>query len=366
MHRCDFQLAVDKGFRCKHVPEADARLCVFHLPKPSHLEKQELVSSNRIRAEQLEISFKSKLRDLMAQTEADANAVAYDFRGFQFPSFSFERKRFLKKAYFHQATFQDVDFSSAVCCQEVRFVSSNFKGEVVFAGAQFLADVNFAGAHFGHEADFRLANFHELTLFSWATFSETGDFHWATFNKEAIFEVVTVLKELRVIGHADQRCFEGACNFRFLRLSKDAAVTLERVNLEHATFLDTDLERFSLRDVNWHRTPSRLGRLMPRQSLSDEFNFPKEVNMTEADYEKVAENYRQLVLNYERKRDYDTAEDFHIGEMEMRRKKRGAHIQNKGLRKLREWTNSYGFYRALSNYGTSYVQAFLVLLAFLC
>ena len=39
--------------------------------------------------------------------------------------------------------------------------------------------------------------------------------------------------------------------------------------------------------------------------------------------DEIAENYRQLVLNYEHKRDYDTAEDFHVGEMEMRRKKKG-------------------------------------------
>ena len=58
------------------------------------------------------------------------------------------------------------------------------------------------------------------------------------------------------------------------------------------------------------------------------------------------------MLNYERKRDYETAESFHIGEMEMRRKKRGR-------------LNVYSFYRLLSNYGTSYWQGFNILVLML-
>ena len=137
-----------------------------------------------------------------------------------------------------------------------------------------------------------------------------------------------------------------------------------KANLEQASFLDTNLEQIHFRDVEWPRK----GR---RKVLWDE--FPHEGG--ELDYEKVAENYRQLVLNYEAKRDFDTAEDFHIGEMEMRRKKIRKQAEDKaaeakwlGMKLLwRCWgaINGYSIYKFLSNYGTSYLRGFVVLLVWL-
>jgi len=94
--------------------------------------------------------------------------------------------------------------------------------------------------------------------------------------------------------------------------------------------------------------------------------FHRNAAGNDRDYEKIAENYRQLVLNYEACRDYDTAESFHIGEMEMRRKKKAANIKNLRLRRIRKWLNSYGVYRVLSNYGTSWLQALTLLMALFC
>jgi hypothetical protein len=102
-----------------------------------------------------------------------------------------------------------------------------------------------------------------------------------------------------------------------------------------------------------------------------------------ASAEVIGENYRQLVLNYEKRRDYDTAEDFHIGEMEARRRKQLAILnvlgrkiaqrlgktEQEGVRyadrvqSALSWLNGYGLYGLLSRYGTSYWQAFLVLIA---
>ncbi|MCE5271312.1 hypothetical protein LLH00_08500, partial [bacterium] len=95
-----------------------------------------------------------------------------------------------------------------------------------------------------------------------------------------------------------------------------------------------------------------------KNSESAETNAPKE----EIDYTKIAENYSQLVINYERKRDFPSAEQFHIGEMECRRKQKGEKVKSPFWRKLREWCNEYNLYRILNNYGTSYWQAFWVLL----
>jgi hypothetical protein len=126
------------------------------------------------------------------------------------------------------------------------------------------------------------------------------------------------------------------------------------------SYLNTNLERIRFRDVKW---PSK-GR---RQALWDEFHYEG----WQPDYEKVAENYRQLVINYKAKRDFDTAEDFHIGEMEMRRKKKRKEAEDEaakakwlGMKMLwRCWgvINGYSIYKFLSNFGTSYVRGLLVL-----
>jgi hypothetical protein len=161
--------------------------------------------------------------------------------------------------------------------------------------------------------------------------------------------------------------FKGECLFMRVTLDEKAEVVFEKTNLRQASFLDTNLERIHFRGAEWPRT-----RKGGRQVLWDESLLHKG---EQPDYEKVAENYRQLVLNYEAKRDFDTAEDFHIGEMEMRRKKKGKKAEDKAAKAdsrgmkllwrwwgtIREWTNGYSIYKLLSNYGTSYLQGLLVL-----
>lgn len=47
--------------------------------------------------------------------------------------------------------------------------------------------------------------------------------------------------------------------------------------------------------------------------------------------------------------------------MEIRRKKKGAGKKSKINRTIKEWLNTYNLYRLLSNYGTNYWQAFIIL-----
>jgi len=84
------------------------------------------------------------------------------------------------------------------------------------------------------------------------------------------------------------------------------------------------------------------------------------IDESEKDYEKIAENYRQLVLNYEKKHDYDTAENFHFGEMHMRRKAKEA---TRRWWIPTRWVNGHSIYWLSSAYGTSYRRALLILIA---
>jgi hypothetical protein len=198
-----------------------------------------------------------------------------------------------------------------------------------------------------YNARFFRAHFKQTAIFSQTTFNEGVDFLGTNFSKDAYF-----------VGDNIHKCFEERCSFKGIKLDKDAELVFERVCLERATFLDANLERITFRDVDWHRASSRW--MTRKQALSDEFEMLNGDELNKSIYEKISENYSQLVLNYEKRRDYNSAENFHIGEMELLRKKKCIEIKSNWWRKFRGGVNAYGVYRLSSNYGTSYVQAFIV------
>lgn len=249
----------------------------------------------------------------------------------------FSEALFGAKASFSCSMFQNgANFSKTVFKGDTSFYNTPIDGLADFSEATFLADTSFINTHFLGIAKFFLSSFQGNAYFS------SG-----VFNNEAYF-----------VGNSSTRCFYRECDLRRRRFSN--VVVFENVDLGMARLQDTDLERVIFRDVQWHRPKTLLRR---RQALWDEFR-PLEKEQ-ERQYERIAEIYRQLVLNYEKKRDYDSAEDFHIGEMEMRRKLKAARIRSRWLRQTREWVNAHGIYKLSSNYGTSYIQALIVLVLLL-
>ena len=93
--------------------------------------------------------------------------------------------------------------------------------------------------------------------------------------------------------------------------------------------------------------------------LWDEKQLPSNVSDIHQ-LEAVAANYRKLVLCHDRNRDFESSEDFHIGEMEVRRLAAATRFPRK-LRRIGKHLNSYAIYRYLSAYGSSYWQALAVI-----
>jgi uncharacterized protein YjbI with pentapeptide repeats len=321
-----------------------------------------------------------------------------NFRGATFGGVAdFRDATFSGGANFVEAIFSGgATFSAATFSGYAGFSGAIFSEGATFSGAAFSEEANFGGAAFSWGADFFDATFSEEAYFRGATFSEEADFVEADFSAvvfsgkanfgEAIFSGKASFRETTFSGEASFRwgttfsgeadfreaifsgkaafpgeTFQDVCLFTGVALDEKAEVVFkEKANLTQASFLDTNLERIHFRDVKWPHKDSR-------QVLWDEFLHKG----GQPDYEKVAENYRQLVINYEAKRDFDTAEDFHIGEMEMRRKKKGKQAEDEaakakwlGMKLLwRCWgvINGYSIYKFLSNYGTSYLQGLLVL-----
>lgn len=82
------------------------------------------------------------------------------------------------------------------------------------------------------------------------------------------------------------------------------------------------------------------------------------------DHGAVEQIYHQLKKNYDARLDYRKANEFHFGEMEMRRLE--ARIDSEFLkpcRRLRPWLGPEAWYRLASDYGNSFVKPILWLLA---
>jgi uncharacterized protein YjbI with pentapeptide repeats len=422
---CSFKLWFRDDYHCP-FPSRLKGVCIFHLTKLTKDEKDKLSAHEFTANQEIEEEFRLALTELLEKESADSKKKVIDLRGFSFPAVNWKGKEFVKKLDFHDATFkqeanfdkavfhQKVDFHSTkfvdhLSCSQTRFKAEAFFGAVIFSGAAMFSDAIFEdeaiflsefrrvayfhGACFNQKADFLQARFDERALFPKTSFRGEAWFHGAVFRdltnfvessfaqtanfSNSFFEGTATFAGASFGGRVSFRyasfskegdfrprqnkCILNECDFSALVLKKDSELNFDQVNLSRAHFVDTDLEKITFRSIDWKR--KGLKRAF-RAVLWDEVS-PLQEGKAERDYEKIAENYRQLVLNYESKRDYDLAEEFHVGEMEMRRKKLGSNIKSSQWRKLRETLNAYGLYWLLSRYGTSYWQAFAVLLLLL-
>jgi uncharacterized protein YjbI with pentapeptide repeats len=321
--------------------------------------------------------FSQRFSELLRELENANDGNAWDFRGFEFPRLDLPRQVFPREIRFEKAVFhQEADFFRAVFEGEVNFSKAKFRDTATFNDATFKATARFHDTRFEKGATFIAAVFegrvllwdayfdNQPTLFSYAEFKQGAKFANVTFASEVSFmratfyEETTFFRERRNQGQdqddTQYECFKQGSSFQGIKQGRDSILVLDKVNLEKATFLDTDVETIRFRAVHWFSP-----RTLPhrRRALWDEFR----PQTGERDYDRIAENYRQLVLNYEGKRDYDAAEDFHVGEMEVRRKAAAAAAKKRSRRKGSWWLNSYLLYRISNNYGTSYWQGLMIL-----
>jgi uncharacterized protein YjbI with pentapeptide repeats len=138
--------------------------------------------------------------------------------------------------------------------------------------------------------------------------------------------------------------------------NSDESKTPIRTKTERLTIRDRALYKFRGVALEWSAPSNSSSSGGNREAaLWDEFY--NVIDISEKSYEKIAENYRQLVLNYEKRREYDVAENFHFGEMHMRRKRKEA--SRKWWMPAR-WINGHSIYGLSSSYGTSYRRALLI------
>jgi hypothetical protein len=119
--------------------------------------------------------------------------------------------------------------------------------------------------------------------------------------------------------------------------------------------------------VRWGKRGDNRGLAVFEETISLEQEFERELQRDgQRDYRAVAQIYQQLKKNYDARLDYWTANEFHFGEMEM---KRLAGPTDGPLLGLRQWLHRrlslVALYRYASDYGNSYTKPMLWLLGIL-
>jgi uncharacterized protein YjbI with pentapeptide repeats len=304
MPQCKFSLRSDPSIKCKREGGFSG-YCIFHIPKQG---KQQFNGIHDIVP-----AFRKEFGALLTEIESDSQITSYDFTGFSFPpEFPPFMRDFEKPVIFRSATFNDktdffesvflypADFRNArfqeivsfwgVRFNEASFLECEFTRSADFGSTMFKEAVNFMGARFRGMTTFNKAQFEGSANFLFATFDGEVDFS-ATFRQLARFSGARFQEDALFAGKEDG-CFMGPLEFRRVTTRKGAVIEFDRTLLNQASFTDTNLENVEFRDVTWHTPPRSL--MLRKLALWDEYQ-------DDLSYEKIAENYRQLVLIYERK-----------------------------------------------------------------
>jgi hypothetical protein len=294
----------------------------------------------------------------------------------------FSEAKFTQAASFYEATFtQDAAFSWARFKQAAYFTKATFTQDANFFQATFTQAAYFSGARFTRDTDFTEATFTQAADFSGATFAQDADFSGATFTQDADFGEATFTKvadfsKAKFLGPAEFRATtfrrDSSCDpgpiFSLAHFEKPGAVEFADAYLGQALFCRRDVSKVAFSNVGWRRREN--GKWMLFEEIvsldhrSAEFGLRPERDMPdERNYVVIAELYQQLKKNYDDRRDYWTAGDFHYGEMEMKRL--ASPRRNPVLRWLHRNLGLVAWYKYASDYGESYVKPFLRLLLIL-
>jgi hypothetical protein len=218
---------------------------------------------------------------------------------------------------------------------------------VFFDEAIFLRPLSFWNVTFSQAAYFLETEFHGLVNWKRCRFVEGAEFWRTKFVPE----------------------YEGSPSavFTVASFAKPTGISFNEVDLSRVLFHGGDVSevRFTS-SARWGGTLKRRAVIFEEMiSLDQEWSKLLQIN-GERDYRAIAQIYQQLKKNYDSRLDYWTANEFHFGEMEM---KRLAAPTNGPFLRLRRWLyprlSMVALYRYASDYGNSYRKPMLWLIGIL-
>lgn len=237
-----------------------------------------------------------------------------------------------------------IDFSGAKFSDKASFENTTFFNEKEFLGNKNTID--FGKASFENNIIFRNTKFDTSVSFKHSIFKE--DVEFIGNNKTEKIEENHIFSDKH---HVD---------FRDVTFEKPEKVIFNMVNLSRARFLNTDISKVRLIEVDWKGKEDKkdfsiVDRIkdffkLKRLKLYDEEFADEENTHYQVDY-----LYKQLRLNYENTGRNQEAGDFFLGEMERRRKWTG---EGKFIKFL------LFLYRHISAYGERPLKALICIFIF--
>ena len=235
------------------------------------------------------------------------------------------------------------------------FLHSTFMGNASFLRAAFKTEAELRGATFSRAADFRRTTFAMDASFYKTTFEQNAEFHRATFFQEASYSKrlsrrtrlsqATFNQAARFVGtefHArtdfrrsrfldlgefrrtrflPQTPGEPSAIFALARFSKPGEIIFDDVDLSRAIFHNTEISLVWLTSsVRWGKREGKRGFSVFEEEISLDHELGKGLQRNgQRDYAAILQIYQQLKKNYDSRLDHWTANEFHFGEMEMKR-----------------------------------------------
>ncbi len=238
-------------------------------------------------------------------------------------------------------SFDNQYFKGRTFSKRVNLSYATFTGEIDFSGAIFSKGATFYKAEFKQHAIFRETSFEgQMTTFREAKFNGVG-FHGTLFRgKEVSFSGT------QFIGKTDfdaphfygkvyflRTQFRESCTIRWIEIRTAQQPVFEDVTLSQCRFLHSNIDKVDFRYCKFNEKSENLLFVLPhrRQNiLMDELDVdekvsqkPRDIKSRQEQYERVRRLYLELKRNFEDKKDWNTAGDFHYGEMECRRNMKG-------------------------------------------
>ena len=295
---------------------------------------------------------------------------------------NFFKAIFKQEAHYYHATFmQSLNFNCATFMRRANFGHTIFKQKAEFAEATFTRDADFSDTVFTQDAYFSAASFSENTIFDSATFEQHADFLYVVFTLAARFEYTRFYgtakwQNSRFLDRAHFRntmfdpkiLGKPSAVFELASFSKPGEIVFDNVDLSRAIFHNCDVSQvWFTSSVKWGKRQDNHGLAVFEETFEDTLPLDDVawgiLYGGGQRYRAVAQIYQQLKKNYDSRLDYWTANEFHFGEMEM---KRLAGPINGPLLWLRRWWHrNFSFvawYKYASDYGNSYGKPLLWLL----
>ena len=207
-----------------------------------------------------------------------------------------------------------------------------FIGEAYFAYLVAVKSAYFESSKFKAWADFTemdagdVAMFYDLTFcgetnFRGATFS-TARFHKVRFEDNVSFRSCLVAQKMTL----DDCHFGKALDFRSVEQRRDASLGFRSADFSNALLTGTDLRRIDLEDIKWREVETSRSRRRALVEECENVHFDGQVfeagfyEFSKATVGQLELAYRQLKRVGDTSGDHELAGEFHIGEMEMKRR----------------------------------------------